>query len=175
MQPLTSVPELQKLLRWPRVTESVPVRGLRVFEVWPDAPGLERMHFLFDDGVTCMQQFGFGPWHGHYTQWSDERRNVRRAIATARTLMTGARCLFVERSSAGTYLGSGVVRRGRLPPTLSRDFATLERFVFNRPPELVPVDLTRFHRTKDGAYVDHELRRQLKSIYAGTELGRSFD
>jgi hypothetical protein len=177
MSPLTNVAELQALLRWQDVVEETPTGGLRLFSVRPDDPSLPRIEFLFDDGVTLLQQLGFGPWHGHYTEWSDERRNIRRAIATARTLISGARCLFVERGTGGRdgYLGSSVLRRSQMPLTLSKGFIRLERLVFNAAAEDVAVDLARYHRTKSGKYIEHNWRRRLKEVYAGTAFASAFD
>jgi hypothetical protein len=170
---LTTVAELQALLRWHDVTEETPIDGLRLFAVRPTSESLPRIEFLFDDRVTLLQQLGFGPWHGHFTEWDNERRNVRRAIATARTLVTGARCVFAERGTGGGrdgYLGSSVLRRSEMPRTLAKGFTRLERIVFNAAPEEVPVDLGRYHCTKDGSYIEQSWRRELKELWA--RLGR---
>ena len=129
MSRLTDLAELRVLLRWQDVVEEMPLDGLRLFAARPADPSLPRIEFLFDDKVTLLQQLGFGPWHGHYTEWSDERRNVRRAIATARTLISGARCLFVQRGVGGRdgYLGSRILRRSQMPLILSQGFRRLER------------------------------------------------
>jgi hypothetical protein len=175
MTPLTTVSELQHRLGWQDVTEYAPMPGWRVFAAWPSRKFLPPVEFLFDDQVSILQHLRFGPWHGHYQEWDDERRNVRRAIATARTLVTGARCLLVQRSAAGGYLGSSVYRQPELPHTLSKGFARLERLIFNTPPEAVAVDLARFHHAKDGSYIEHGWRRRLKEVYAGTPLAKTFD
>lgn len=175
MPPLTSVADLRARLRWPGVIESVPMPGWRLFSVRLIDPSLPAVEFLFDDGVTLLQQLGFRPWHGHFTEYDDERRNVRRAIGMARALVAGSRCLLVQRSAGGAYLGSSVHRLDQLPLTLSPGFARLERLAFNRPPENVPIDLVRYHRAKDGGYIEHGWRQSLKSIYAGTPLESRFD
>jgi hypothetical protein len=175
MQPLTSVADLGARLRWPDVVQSVPMSGLRLFTARPTDPALPTIEFLFDDGVTILQQLGIRPWHGHFTEYDGERRNVRRAIGMARALVAGARCLLVQRSAGGTYLGSGVHRVGEMPLTLTRDFGRLECQAFNRPTERVPIDLARYYRAKDGSYIEHGWRQSLKSIYAGTPLESRFD
>ena len=171
--PLTSISELQLSIGWQNVSEYKPMKGWRVFAVCPSEKLLPPIEFLFDENVTMLQQLGFGPWHGHYQKWSDERKNVRSAIATARVLVTGARCLLVERSASGAYLGSGIYRRSSLPLTLSRDFARLERLPFNASPEHVPVDLSRFYRTKIGTLIENAWRKRLKASYAGTTINSS--
>lgn len=175
MAPLTTTAELRQLLRWQDVAEETPLEGLRLFAVVPTDRCLPRIEFLFDDEVTLLQQRGFGPWHGHYTEWSDERRNVRRAIATARTLISGARYLAVERGPGGRngYIGSSILRRSELPRTLSMGFRRLERLRFNAPVERVPIDLARYHRTRDGSFIEHGWRRRLKEIWAGASLDAS--
>ena len=175
MAALTTLPELQKMLGWPRVTEHGPeTSGYRVFTVWPAEPSLPRIEFVFDPGITLLLQLGFGPWHGHYDESSDERRNLRRAAATARALITGSRCLLVQRSAAGEYLGSGIYRRSQLPQSLSRDFGGLERLVFNAAPAAVDIDLSRFYRGRH-SLMEHSVREQLKAIYRGTATESLFD
>lgn len=170
MGPLTTLSELQSRLGWQNITEDRTMSGWRVFAVWPSQKVLPTIEFVFDGDVSMLQQLGFGPWHGHYQNSSNERRNVLRAIATARTLVAGTRCLLVEQMSGGKYLGSGIYRRGKLPLTLSDDFGQLERLTFGQPPEHVAIDLTRFHKTKRGSYIEHGWRQHLKSAYSGTTV-----
>lgn len=144
--------------------------GWRVFSVWPSQKLSPQIEFVFDESVSMLQQLGFGPWHGHYDSSDNERRNVLRAIATARTLVAGSRCLLVEQMTGGKYLGSGIYRSGRLPLSLSQEFGQLERLTFDRPAQRLDVDLARYHRTKRGGYIEHTWRERLKAVYLGTAV-----
>jgi hypothetical protein len=168
MAPLTTIAELQALLRWQDITEMMRPDGIRVFTVQPTDRSLPSIVFLFDDQVTLLQLLGFGPWHGHYEQWSDERRNVRRAIATARTLVSGSRYLAVQRGAGecNGYIGSSILRRSEIPRTLAKEFCRLERFAFNAPVEHIAIDLAQYHRTKDGSFIEHGWRRKVKGNFA---------
>jgi hypothetical protein len=172
MAQLITLDELRTRLGWRDMTEDVPMAGWRVFSVWPADRSLPAIEFLFDADVSFLQQLGFGPWHGHYSESSDERRNLRRAIATARALVAGTRCLLVQRSASGAYLGSGIYRLPLLPLMLSRDFARLERLVFGATSEGVPIDLSRYHRGR-GGYIEHAWRRRLKEDLADSPVDTS--
>jgi hypothetical protein len=168
MEPLTNVAELRALLRWHDVREEARMEGFRSFVVHANDAALPPIEVLFDDNVSVLQQLVFGPWHAHYTEWSDERRNVRRAIATARALVSGSRCLIVYKGTGGAngYIGSQILRRSELPRTLPRGFRRLERVAFNTAPERVAVDRSRYHRAKSGMYIEHAWLRRLKEAAA---------
>jgi hypothetical protein len=174
MSPLTTITDLQSLLGWRDVVEEQ-ASDSRVFGALPSRKALPRIEFVFDGQVTSLHALGFGRWHGHYDRWEDERRNFRRAVAVARALIAGERCLLVEWSQDGKYLGSGIYRGSKLPQTLSRGFARLERFTFNAPPADVPIDLSKYQRTKSGSYIEPAWRERVKQAYAGTPAASWFD
>jgi len=176
MESLTTLSALRTLLRWQNITEIQPDGGggLRCFSVWPTGKWLPQIEFVFDHKVTTLIQLGFGPWHSHYERYQDERRNFRQAVAVARALINGSRCLLVERSALGKYLASGPFRISQLPMSLPAECARVERLVFDHPAVDVDIDFSRYYRGKY-SLIEHSYREKLKRIFKGTKNERLFD
>jgi hypothetical protein len=121
-----------------------------------------------------MQQLGFGEWHAHYDQFDDESKNMRRAVATAATLIAQRRCLLEQRDAKDNYIGSGIVRTDELPLSLSANVHHLRRCFFDRPPLIEQIDFNRYAKTKH-SFVEHEHLAKLREVYAGTDAAQYFE
>lgn len=140
--PLVTLEQLRGRLDWEDVREElVPQYSMRLFRVVPADESLPSIDFLFDDGVTFLQQLGSGKWHYHPDEIED-------AIETARKLVHHELCILEERSRKGEYSGSGPVAPDSVRDTLRLDADHLVRRFFGSPEVREEIDFSRYHKGK---------------------------
>ena len=136
MAPHLTAQTLAARLRWPNVTERAEAEpGTRLFTAWPAKAGAEPLDLVFDASNSEIIFVGFGPWWGDFERSFDERRNTRLALAAARAIIAGARCVLAERGEGGLLLAMGLYRRRPArPPRVAAGCQRLNRYAFNAAP-----------------------------------------
>src|SRR5687768_16925515 len=159
--PLATVEQLREQLNWPDVREEpLPEYSMRLFRVVPVEESLPSIDFLFDDGVSFLQQLGSGDWHCHPDEIDD-------AVETARKLVRRELCILEERSRKGEYSSSGPVAPDAVLSTIRRDAGYFVRRFFGSPAVREEIDFSRYHK---GKHLYIELNRKAESEAAWKSL-----
>ena len=155
---LVTVEQLRERLGWGDVREeSLPPYSLRRFRVVPDDESLPSIDFLFDDGVSFLQQLGSGEWHYHPDEIDD-------AIEIARKLVRRELCILEERSRNGGYSGSGPVGPGEVMGTLRHDAGHFVRRFFGSRAVREEIDFGRYHKGKH-LYIELGRKAQAEAVW----------
>lgn len=162
--PLVTHQQLRERLGWRDVREeSLPQYALRVFSVRPADESLASIDFLFDDGVTFLQQLGSGKWHCHPDEIED-------AIEMARKLVHRELCILEERNRKGEYISSGPAAPDGIMVSLRLDADHAVRRFFGSPEVREEIDFNRYHKRKHG-YVELNRWAEIQKVWKS--LGRA--
>ncbi len=159
--PLVTVEQIRDRLAWDDVREEpLPEYAMRLFRVVPDE-SLSSIDFLFDDGVSFLQQLQSGEWHCH----PDE---IDAAIEIARKLVHRELCILEERNSQGEYNGSGPVAPDAIMDTLRLDADHFVRRFFGSSEVREEIDFSRYYK---GKHLYIELNRKAEAEKVWKSLG----
>jgi hypothetical protein len=171
MAVLLTVERLRAELEYDRVFEnrrsySLPdgrVEFVRDLEVHPPDPTLPCMYWVFDDGLSFLQLFGFGAWHGHFEDFRTERARIQATVKLARRLMSHRLCIVEELSADGKCWGSGVCRPEEIPATLGKTIVQFRRVFFGRPKVGEIVDHSRYVE-EEHIYIEKKYKAKIDRI-----------
>ena len=141
--------------------EPLPQYSMRLFRVVPADESLASIDFLFDDGVSFLQQLGSGRWHYHPDEIED-------AIEMARKLVHRELCILEERNRKGEYSGSGPVAPDGVMGTLRPDADHFVRRFFGSPEVREEIDFSRYHK---GKHLYIELTRKAEAEKVWKSIG----
>lgn len=160
--PLVTLEQLRERLGWEDVREEpLPQYSMRLFRVVPPDESLPSIDFLFDDGITFLQQLGSGKWHYHPDEIED-------AIEMARKLVHRELSILEERNRKGECGGSGPVAPDGIMDTLRLDADHLVRRFFGSAEVREEIDFSRYHK---GKHLFIELNRKAESEKVWKSLG----
>ena len=169
---IITLEQLKRKLRWPDITLEKRTHihlekayHSYVFLVHPSNPSWPSVELWFDEDIVFLDPLGFSQWHSHYDRWSDERRNLVEALRTARSIVSGKRCLIEALDESGKCWGGCLAGHDEIPRTLGKQARLFRRTYFNRPPIEEPIDFTRYWEGKT-QWVEWETKQDTETLFA---------